>query len=90
MRRERWTLVAAGFAAMSLVAGILHFSVRSAAADQIGFAVDNTQSLFSVDLTTATATPIGFTGQFLRSEQQGRRLSADVLFVSLVPSVPSS
>ena len=52
--------------AISLVAGILHFSVRSAAADQIGFAVDNTENLFSVDLTTATATPIGFTGQFLQ------------------------
>src|SRR6266404_2855285 len=52
--------------AMSLVAGILHFSVRSAAADQFGFAVDNTESLFSVDLTTHTATPIGPTGQFLQ------------------------
>jgi hypothetical protein len=31
MRRDRWTLVAAGFAAISLVAGLLHFSVRSAA-----------------------------------------------------------
>jgi hypothetical protein len=66
MRRDRWTLVAAGCAAMSLVAGLLHFSVRSAAADQIGFAVDNTENLFSVNLTTATATPIGFTGQFLQ------------------------
>jgi hypothetical protein len=52
--------------AISLVAGAVHFSVRSAAADQIGFAVDNTETLFSVDLTTATATPIGFTGQFLQ------------------------
>jgi hypothetical protein len=52
--------------AMSLVVGILQFSVRSAAADQFGFAVDNTTTLFSVDLTTATATPIGFTGQFLQ------------------------
>jgi hypothetical protein len=52
--------------AMSLVAGILHFSVRSAAGDQLGFAVDNTNSLFSVDLTTTTATPIGNTGQFLQ------------------------
>jgi hypothetical protein len=52
--------------AMSLVAGILPFSVRNAAADQIGFAVDNTTTLFSVDLTTATATPIGPTGQFLQ------------------------
>jgi hypothetical protein len=51
---------------MSLIAGILPFSVRSAAADQIGFAVDNTTNLFSVDLTTATATPIGNTGQFLQ------------------------
>jgi len=66
MRRDRWTPVAAGFAAMSLVAGILPFSVRSAAADQIGFAVDNTTNLFSVDLTPATATPIGNTGQFLQ------------------------
>jgi hypothetical protein len=52
--------------AMSLVVGILQFSVRSAAADQFGFAVDNTTNLFSVDLTTATATPIGFTGQLLQ------------------------
>jgi PEP-CTERM motif len=51
--------------AMSLVAGVLYVSVRTAAADQIGFAVDNTLNLFSVDLTTATATPIGYTGQFL-------------------------
>ena len=49
MRRDRWTLVAAGFAAMSLVAGILPFSVRNAVADQIGFAVDNTSNLFAVD-----------------------------------------
>ena len=59
MRRDKWTLVAISFAAMSLIAGILPFSVRSAAADQLGFAVDNTSNLFSVDLTTATATPIG-------------------------------
>jgi hypothetical protein len=52
--------------AMALVAGILHFTVRNAAADQLGFAVDNTLNLFSVDLTTATATPIGNTGQFLQ------------------------
>ena len=52
--------------AMSLVAVSLHFSVRSAAADQLGFAVDSTENLFSVDLTTATATRIGFTGQFLQ------------------------
>ena len=52
--------------AMSLAAGILYVPVRNAAADQLGFAVDNTNSLFSVDLTTATATPIGNTGQFLQ------------------------
>ena len=52
--------------ATSLVAGVLALSVRSAAADQLGFAVDNTTNLFSVDLTTATATPIGPTGQFLQ------------------------
>jgi hypothetical protein len=53
--------------AISLVAGILNFSARSAAAGGLqGFAVDNTETLFSVDLTTATATPIGFTGQFLQ------------------------
>ena len=51
---------------MFLGAGILAFSVRGAAADQLGFAVDNTETLFNVDLTTATATPIGFTGQFLQ------------------------
>src|ERR1700730_11099563 len=66
MRRDKWTLVATGFAAMSLLAGLVQFSVRSAAADQIGFAVDNTETLFSVDLTTFTATPIGNTGQFLQ------------------------
>jgi hypothetical protein len=52
--------------ATSLVAGILALSVRNAAADQFGFAVDNTTTLFSVDLTTATATPVGPTGQFLQ------------------------
>jgi hypothetical protein len=52
--------------AMSLAAVILNAPVRSAVADQIGFAVDNnTLNLFSVDLTTATATPIGLTGQLL-------------------------
>src|SRR6266404_9187246 len=66
MPRDRRTLLATGFAAMFLVAGILQFSVRSAAADQLGFAVDATENLFSVDLTTATATPIGPTGQFLQ------------------------
>jgi hypothetical protein len=65
MRRTAWTLVA-GFAAISLAAGIFSASIKSAAADQLGFAVDNTENLFSVDLTTATATPIGFTGQFLQ------------------------
>jgi hypothetical protein len=34
---------------MFLGAGILAFSVRSAAADLLGFAVDNTTTLFSVD-----------------------------------------
>lgn len=52
--------------AIALVAGILDVPVRSAVADQIGFAVDDTENLFSVDLTTATATPIGYTGQFLQ------------------------
>ena len=51
--------------AMSLVAGIFYVPVGSAVADQIAFAVDDTENLFSVDLTTATATPIGYTGQFL-------------------------
>ncbi len=52
--------------AMSLIAGILYIPARSAEADQVAFAVDNTETLYSVDLTTATATPIGFTGQFLQ------------------------
>jgi hypothetical protein len=68
--------------AMSLVAGILALSVRSAAADQIGFAVDNTTNLFSVDLTTATATPIGPTGQFLQGlafSPQGGLFGTDFL-----------
>lgn len=52
--------------AMALVTGILHFSVKSAAADQLAFAVDNTENLFSVDLTTASATLVGNTGQFLQ------------------------
>jgi hypothetical protein len=68
--------------AMSLVVGILHFSVSSAAADQIGFAVDNTENLFSVNLTTATATPIGFTGQFLQGlafSPQGSLFGTDYL-----------
>jgi hypothetical protein len=82
MPRDRWTPLATGFAAMFLVAGILHFSVRSAAADQIGFAVDNTENLFSVNLTTATATPIGFTGQFLQGlafSPQGGLFGTDFL-----------
>ena len=67
---------------MSLVAGIPDFSVRNAAADQIGFAVDNTENLFSVNLTTATATPIGFTGQFLQGlafSPQGSLFGTDFL-----------
>jgi hypothetical protein len=67
---------------MSLVAGILALSVRSAAADQLGFAVDNTTNLFSVDLTTATATPIGPTGQFLQGlavSPQGSLFGTDYL-----------
>ena len=82
MPRDRRTLLATGFAAMFLVAGIFHFSVRSAAADQIGFAVDNTENLFSVNLTTATATPIGFTGQFLQGlavSPQGSLFGTDYL-----------
>ena len=68
--------------AMSLVAGIPDFSFRSAAADQIGFAVDNTTNLFSVNLTTATATPIGPTGQFLQGlavSPQGALFGTDFL-----------
>jgi hypothetical protein len=67
---------------MFLGAGILALSVRSAAADQMGFAVDNTETLFSVDLTTATATPIGFTGQFLQGlavSPQGSLFGTDYL-----------
>jgi hypothetical protein len=52
--------------AMSLAAGVLYVPASPAAADQIGFAVDDTENLFSVDLTTATASPIGYTGQFLQ------------------------
>lgn len=51
--------------AMSLVAGILYVPISSAEADQLAFAVDDTGNLSSVDLTTATATPIGYTGQLL-------------------------
>src|SRR5947208_12626232 len=67
---------------MSLVAASLHFSVRSAAADQLGFAVDNTENLFSVDLTTATATLVGNTGQFLQGlavSPQGGLFGTDFL-----------
>src|SRR5882762_7205370 len=82
MPRDRWTLLATGFAAVLLAAGIFHFSVRSAAANQFAFAVDNTESLFSVDLTTATAKPIGFTGQFLQGlavSPQGSLFGTDYL-----------
>lgn len=68
--------------AMSLFTGIFYISVSSALADQIGFAVDNTETLFSVDLTTATATPIGFTGQFLQGlaiSPQGTLFATDYL-----------
>jgi hypothetical protein len=67
---------------MFLGAGLLAFSVGNAAADQLGFAVDNTENLFSVDLTTATATPIGFTGQFLQGlavSPQGGLFGTDFL-----------
>jgi hypothetical protein len=68
--------------ALSLAAGILDFSVRSAAADQLGFAVDNTENLFSVDLTTASATLVGNTGQFLQGlavSPQGSLFGTDFL-----------
>jgi hypothetical protein len=68
--------------AMTIVAGILHFSLRSAAADQIGFAVDVTGNLYSVDLTTAAATPIGNTGQLLEGlaiSAQGALFATDFL-----------
>jgi hypothetical protein len=82
MRRDIGTLVKAAFAATWLVAGIFPFSVTSATADQFGFAVDNTTTLFSVDLTTATATPIGPTGQFLQGlavSPQGSLFGTDYL-----------
>jgi hypothetical protein len=71
MRRHTRTLAKAAFATVLGVlsvplAGILDFSVRSAAANQFAFAVDNTESLFSVDLTAHSATLIGNTGQFLQ------------------------
>lgn len=68
--------------AMFLGAGLLAFSVGNAAADQFGFAVDNTTTLFSVDLTTATATPVGPTGQFLQGlavSPQGSLFGTDFL-----------
>jgi len=68
--------------AMSLVAGIFYFSVRNAAADQLGFAVDATGNLYTVDLTTATATPIGSTGQLIEGlaiSPQGSLFGTDFL-----------
>jgi hypothetical protein len=68
--------------AMSLVAGIFYVSARNAAADQLGFAVDAIGSLYSVDLTTATATPIGSTGQLLEGlaiSPQGSLFGTDFL-----------
>ena len=68
--------------AMTIVASILHFSLRSAAADQLGFAVDVTGSLYTVDLTTAAATPIGNTGQLLEGlaiSPQGALFATDFL-----------
>jgi hypothetical protein len=68
--------------AMSLVAGISSVSVRSAAADQLGFAVDAIGSLYTVDLTTATAAPIGATGQLLEGlaiSPQGSLFGTDFL-----------
>src|SRR5207237_690164 len=50
--------------------------------DQFGFAVDATGNLSSVDLTTATATPIGPTGQFLQGlaiSPQGNLFGTDFL-----------
>ena len=61
MRLSRTLWIATAF-----VAGIVNFSARTAVAGQLAFAVDATENLWSVDLTTATATPIGFTGQFLQ------------------------
>ena len=68
--------------AMSLLAGIFYVSVRNAAADQLGSAVDATGSLYSVDLTTATATPIGSTGQLIEGlaiSPQGSLFGTDFL-----------
>ena len=68
--------------AIFLVVGILALSVRSAAANQFAFAVDNTESLFSVDLTAHSATLIGNTGQFLQGlavSPQGSLFGSDYL-----------
>jgi hypothetical protein len=67
--------------ATSLVAGVLQFSVGSAVADQLGWAVDP-QNLFIVDVTTAQAARIGPTGQFLEGlafSPQGRLFGTDYL-----------
>ena len=51
-------------------------------ADQLGFAVDATENLFSVDLTTASATLVGNTGQFLQGlavSPQGSLFATDNL-----------
>jgi len=77
MRRSRNLAIA-----MSLLAGIFYVSVRNAAADQLGFAVDATGSLYSVDLTTATATSIGSTGQLIEGlaiSPQGSLFGTDFL-----------
>lgn len=68
--------------AAPLASAILHLSVMSASADQIGYAVDDNESLYKVDLTTATATPIGNTGQFLQGlaiSPQGSLFGTDSL-----------
>jgi hypothetical protein len=53
----RSAIVAAGLAALAF-----HPSLR---ADIMAYAVDNDENLYSVDLSTATATLIGSTGEFL-------------------------
>jgi hypothetical protein len=76
MRLSIKLTIAASFAA------IPYLSVSSAVADQIGFAVDAVGSLYSVDLTTATATPIGSTGQLLEGlaiSPQGSLFGTDFL-----------
>jgi hypothetical protein len=68
--------------AMSLVTGVFYVPIKSATAGVQAFAVDNTETLYSVDLTTATATPIGFTGQFLQGlalSPQGALFATDYL-----------